>query len=150
MTCLRSHSQGVRKAGITTQAGGASAWVVATVPHCLSALIWVALSLQLGTYVCFPKLYQKAIFGKLILMFRLNLSTTLGWKGRPSLRASMMPGTQYEGGVFPNLEVLCSTQHWAVCVHEGVHACMDASMGTCMVCMCGHGHVGVTMQPCAG
>ena len=90
--------------------------MVTTVPHCLSALIWATLSLQLGTYVCFPKLYWKAIFGKLILIFHLNLSMTLEWKGRPSLWASMTPSTQPEAGTFPDLEALCSMQHWAVCV----------------------------------
>lgn len=132
MTCLRSHSQEVRKAGITTQTGDSSAWVVTTVPHCLSALIWATLSLQLGTYVCFPKLYWKAIFGKLILIFHLNLSMTLEWKGRPSLWASMTPSTQPEAGTFPDLEALCSMQHWAVCVCARGCACMHG---------CEHGHM---------
>ena len=70
-------------------------------------------------------------------------------EGKTQLRASMMPGTQSEGGVSPTwrCHVACSTGQ---CVHKGAHACMDASMGTCMVCVCGHGHLGVTMQPCAG
>ena len=106
--------------------------MVTTVPHCLSALIWATLSLQLGTYVCFPKLYWKAIFGKLILIFHLNLSMTLEWKGRPSLWASMTPSTQPEAGTFPDLEALCSVQHWAVCVCARGCACMHG---------CEHGHM---------
>lgn len=92
------------------------------------------LSLQLGTYVCFPKLYWKAIFGKLILIFHLNLSMTLG-EGKDPAYGCAYQYPAWSRHLPWDLEAFMEyAALGSVCVHEGVHACMDAAWarGVCV------------------